>query len=154
MAGNSTQSVAFLVRPKRVGRMAIKVSVTTTDGRSDSLERNLLVEHPGDIEYVSHGFLMLDNDGGQPINVSLRIPTNIIENSARIQIAAMGDLLASILENLQQQPRQELVHQAIGCGEQAMIRFLPNVLIIRYLQVVFHGWVFDFVVSLTNCCII
>lgn len=129
VAARAKEWVAFPVRPKRVGRMSIKVTVTASDGRSDSMERHLKVELPGAIEYMNHGYLLLDEEI-EAINVSIRIPANVIANSAQIEIAAMGDLMANTLQNV-----EKLIHQPIGCGEQAMIRFLSNILTIQYLQV-------------------
>lgn len=121
--------MAFLIRPKRIGTITIKVSVTASDGSSDTMEKYLLVELPGATEYISHGFLLLDEENS-PINVSVRIPPNVIPNSAQIEIVAMGDLMANTLKNM-----EKLIYQPIGCGEQAMIQFLSNILLVQYLQV-------------------
>ncbi|TMW40717.1 hypothetical protein DOY81_014204, partial [Sarcophaga bullata] len=62
-------------------------------------------------------------------NVSIRIPRNSIPDSAKIEISAVGDVVGSILGNL-----ENLIKLPSGCGEQTMIQFMPNLLVLKYLQ--------------------
>lgn len=56
-------------------------------------------------------------------------PPEIIKDSSRGWITAVGDLLGPTLENL-----GSLVRMPYGCGEQNMLNFAPNIFILQYLE--------------------
>uniref|UniRef100_A0A1A9W1S3 TEP1-F n=1 Tax=Glossina brevipalpis TaxID=37001 RepID=A0A1A9W1S3_9MUSC len=125
----SSKTVAFIVAPKRVGSLTVK-AVAANDLVTDTVESTLLVEYPGSTEIVNHGFLFgLEARNERDVNVSVRIPRNSIKESAKIEISATGDLLGSILDN-----PENLIYQPIGCGEHAMIKFMPHLMVLKYLQ--------------------
>lgn len=126
----STKSVAFIITPKRVGPITIK-AVAANQLAGDSVESILLVEHPGATEIVNKGFLFeMGSSVQRKANVSIRIPRNSIPDSAKIEISAVGDVVGSILGNL-----ENLIRLPSGCGEQTMIQFMPNLMVLKYLQV-------------------
>ena len=53
----------------------------------------------------------------------------VVEGSARGHVSVIGDVLGPALENLEQ-----LVRLPMGCGEQNMILFVPNIHVITYLD--------------------
>ncbi|ROT84366.1 alpha2 macroglobulin isoform 3 [Penaeus vannamei] len=55
-------------------------------------------------------------------------PANIVPDSARGWVTAVGDLLALSIENL-----GSLIRHPSGCGEQNMVNFAPNIYIMQYL---------------------
>lgn len=59
----------------------------------------------------------------------IETPPNIVEDSARGWVTAVGDLLGPTLENL-----GSLVRMPYGCGEQNMLNFAPNIFILQYLD--------------------
>ncbi|XP_064093307.1 alpha-1-inhibitor 3-like isoform X2 [Macrobrachium nipponense] len=57
-------------------------------------------------------------------------PSVMVEGSGRGWVTAVGDLLALSLENL-----GGLIRMPYGCGEQNMVNFVPNIFIMKYLDV-------------------
>lgn len=95
------------------------------------MESSLLVEHPGAMEIVNKGFLFeMGSSTQRKANVTINIPRNAIPNSAKIEISAVGDVIGSVVGNL-----ENLIRVPSGCGEQTMIRFMPNIMVLKYLQV-------------------
>ncbi|XP_076064809.1 alpha-1-inhibitor 3-like isoform X2 [Oratosquilla oratoria] len=56
-------------------------------------------------------------------------PPDIVEGSERGFLTAAGDLLGPSLENL-----ESMIQMPSGCGEQNMVRFAPNIYILKYLE--------------------
>ncbi|KAK8391913.1 hypothetical protein O3P69_017494 [Scylla paramamosain] len=65
----------------------------------------------------------------QQVSWRLEAPSNIVPDSARGWITAVGDLLGPTLDNL-----GSLVRMPYGCGEQNMINFAPNIYVLQYLE--------------------
>nr|XP_031846680.1 murinoglobulin-1-like [Nomia melanderi] len=61
----------------------------------------------------------------------LILPDDVIPDSGRAYVNMVGDILGPALENL-----DDLVRLPMGCGEQNMILFVPNIHVIRYLETV------------------
>ncbi|XP_073826156.1 thioester-containing protein 3 [Musca autumnalis] len=125
----TSKSVSFIVTPKRVGPLLVK-AVASNQLAGDTVESTLLVEHPGATEIVNKGFLFeMGSSTQRKANVSINIPRNAIPNSAKIEISAVGDVVGSVLGNL-----ENLIRVPSGCGEQTMIQFMPNLMVLKYLQ--------------------
>lgn len=130
MPGKSARSISFIVTPRRVGALPVK-AVATTSQAGDTVERTLLVEHPGATERVNRGFLFeLNSSAQRKQNVTIKVPRNAIPDSTSIEVSAVGDLVGSIVGNLHQ-----LIQLPTGCGEQTMVNFVPNLMVLRYLGV-------------------
>ncbi|EDW65046.2 thioester-containing protein 1 allele R1 [Drosophila virilis] len=126
--GKSARSISFIVTPRRVGALPVK-AVATTSQAGDTVERTLLVEHPGATERVNRGFLFeLNSSTQRKQNVTIKVPRNAIPDSTSIEVSAVGDLVGSIVGNLHQ-----LIQLPTGCGEQTMVNFVPNLMVLRYL---------------------
>ncbi|KAG8551452.1 hypothetical protein GDO81_004118 [Engystomops pustulosus] len=71
------------------------------------------------------------NEGGQSVVelISLKIPDNILKDSARADITLQGDLMGTAMQNL-----DRLLAMPYGCGEQNMVLFVPNIFILQYLE--------------------
>lgn len=65
----------------------------------------------------------------QQVSWRLEAPSNIVPDSARGWITAVGDLLGPTLDNL-----GSLVRMPYGCGEQNMVNFAPNIFVMQYLE--------------------
>lgn len=59
---------------------------------------------------------------------NLTLPEELVPGSARAYVSLIGDLLGPALENL-----ENLVRLPMGCGEQNMVLFVPNIHVINYL---------------------
>ncbi|ELK25142.1 Alpha-2-macroglobulin [Myotis davidii] len=64
-----------------------------------------------------------------PDQVSLKLPPNVVEDSARASFSVLGDILASAMRNT-----QNLLQMPYGCGEQNMVLFTPNIYVLNYLN--------------------
>lgn len=60
---------------------------------------------------------------------NLDLPENLVAESARAYVSLIGDILGPALENL-----EKLVRLPMGCGEQNMVLFVPNIHVINYLD--------------------
>lgn len=129
--GRSSRSVAFVVTPKRVGSLLVKAMAASSQA-GDTVEQNLLVEHPGATERINRGFFIdLNSEKSQNRrNVTIAVPRNAIPESTRIEVSAVGDLIGSLVGNL-----NNLILLPTGCGEQTMVNFVPNLMALRYLGV-------------------
>uniref|UniRef100_A0A8B9CFE6 OVOS protein n=1 Tax=Anser brachyrhynchus TaxID=132585 RepID=A0A8B9CFE6_9AVES len=61
--------------------------------------------------------------------VSLSLPRNLVEGSARAYFSVIGDILGTALRNM-----ENLLHMPYGCGEQNMALFTPNIYALDYLN--------------------
>ncbi|KAK3922691.1 CD109 antigen [Frankliniella fusca] len=124
-----TAVTSFMVIPREVGSITIKVTVSS-ERAGDSIERQLLVKPEGDTVSKNKAILIdLRASGSFKTNVTLHIPKYIVPGSERIEVSAVGDLLGPTIPNL-----DKLVRMPHGCGEQNMITFVPNVVILDYLK--------------------
>lgn len=57
------------------------------------------------------------------------IPKNIVPFSEKIEVSVVGDLLGPAMVNL-----ENLIRLPTGCGEQNLVHFLPNLVILNYLK--------------------
>ena len=141
----------FPLLPKQLGRLNVSVAaeviVTTEHGLSecdsisdealknarDEMVRTLLVKPEGfPVQLVRSAFLCPQNfsdDSALTWHVELPEADELIEGSARAELSIAGDVLGPALDNLEQ-----LVRLPMGCGEQNMILFVPNVHAIAYLD--------------------
>ncbi|XP_054835570.1 C3 and PZP-like alpha-2-macroglobulin domain-containing protein 8 [Eublepharis macularius] len=60
---------------------------------------------------------------------TLGVPHNVIPGSEKATASVIGDVMGPTLKNL-----DNLLQLPLGCGEQNMIHFAPNVFVLKYLQ--------------------
>lgn len=63
-------------------------------------------------------------------NVAVDIPELFVQDSDHVEISAVGDILGPSIKNL-----DRLIKMPRGCGEQNMLNFVPNIVILDYLNV-------------------
>ncbi|XP_022254709.1 CD109 antigen-like isoform X2 [Limulus polyphemus] len=122
--------VSFIITPRRLGYIDIRMSATSQFA-GDSVLKRLLVKPEGSTQYFNKAVLVdLRNPGTPPIkkNISVPIPRNSVPGSERITVSGIGDLMGPHVNNL-----EELLHMPFGCGEQNMLKFVPNIVVIEYL---------------------
>lgn len=120
-----------MIRPKKAGHITIKV---TAQGSSagDGVERQLLVVPEGVPQYVNEAVLVdLRNSPNFFKNLSVKIPKNVVPDSTRVEVTVVGDLLGPTIKNL-----DKLIKMPYGCGEQNMLNFVPNIVVIEYLKTI------------------
>ncbi|XP_037958081.1 CD109 antigen-like isoform X3 [Teleopsis dalmanni] len=126
---NSGASVSFLIRPNRVGDVSMKITAITPVA-GDSIHQPLKVEPEGVPVYKNDAvFINLQETMTQNGNFNINIPPEAVPDSEVIDFSVIGDVLGPTLNNLDQ-----LVRKPYGCGEQNMINFVPNILVLRYLD--------------------
>ncbi|XP_034243701.1 CD109 antigen isoform X1 [Thrips palmi] len=121
--------VSFMVIPRELGYVTIKVQATS-ERASDIIERRLLVKPEGETVFRNKAILVdLRNSNSFKTNVTLHVPKYIVPGSERIEVSAVGDILGPSIPNL-----DSLIRMPHGCGEQNMLNFVPNVVILDYLK--------------------
>uniref|UniRef100_A0A8C0XQE5 Alpha-2-macroglobulin n=1 Tax=Castor canadensis TaxID=51338 RepID=A0A8C0XQE5_CASCN len=135
ICGNGRHTLSWAVTPKTLGNVNFTVSaealksqepcgtevaVVPEHGKKDTIIKPLLVE-------VTDFFLSLGAEVSEQL--LLKLPPNVVEESARASISVLGDILASAMQNT-----QNLLKMPYGCGEQNMVLFAPNIYVLDYLN--------------------
>nr|CAD7575571.1 unnamed protein product [Timema californicum] len=134
----------FLIRAAELGEVNVTVTAAVDPeyeeacgpeliiGTRDVLVKSILVKPEGfPVEVTKSSFMCpteISNDTSMLWSIDL--PEDVVKDSARAQISAVADLMGPTLQNL-----DNLVQLPMGCGEQNMILFVPNLHVINYLNV-------------------
>jgi CD109 antigen len=122
-------SVFFPIVPTELGDLKLKVTAigSTT---SDALEKPLLVEPEGfRVDQNRPIVIDLTDQSTYTENVQLIVPPEVVPDSKRAEVNVAGDIMGSVLSNL-----EGLVKMPYGCGEQNMVNFVPNIVVVNYLN--------------------
>ncbi|XP_035917630.1 CD109 antigen-like isoform X4 [Anopheles stephensi] len=129
IASNTGKSVSFMVKPKKLGHITIKVTAKTKIA-GDAVERQLLVEPEGLPQFINKAaFIDLRAVPEATKTFEVEIPKNAVPDSTRIEVAVIGDVMGSTIQNL-----DSLIRMPYGCGEQNMLNFVPNIVVLDYLK--------------------
>lgn len=125
---NSGVSSTFLIRFTSVGQIPLKI-VATSPIAGDAVVRILQVDPEGVPQFVNKAvFVDLRESNDLDIVQTVDVPDNAVPGSLKINVNAIGDLLGGTIENLHQ-----LIRLPTGCGEQNMLKFVPNIVVLDYL---------------------
>lgn len=126
---NSGKEVTFYIQPLKTGLIEIHLTAKN-DFFKDGIAQTLLVEFDGLVEYQNHDLYvsLKDNENFTTFYMT-SIPSNVVPDSEYLKLSISGNMLLPTLENL-----QDLVNKPKGCGEQNMINFVPNILVMEYLS--------------------
>ncbi|CAG2164131.1 unnamed protein product, partial [Oppiella nova] len=115
---NDGVSVTFLITPKKIGYIDIKLTATAPTA-GDSVLKKLLVKPEGQTQYFNKAVLIDLKDSPNVIkkNISVVIPNNAVPGSERVTISGIGDIMGPTVNNL-----DDLLRMPYGCGEQNMLR--------------------------------
>ncbi|KAJ1122261.1 hypothetical protein NDU88_000758 [Pleurodeles waltl] len=98
--------------------------------RSDTVVKSLLVKAEGVKDETIHNTMLCPSDGQTAEEeISLSLPELTVNGSEQAFISVWGDVVGSALQNI-----GELLQMPLGCGEQNMVLFAPNVYIMQYLK--------------------
>nr|XP_034179672.1 CD109 antigen-like isoform X1 [Osmia lignaria]XP_034179683.1 CD109 antigen-like isoform X1 [Osmia lignaria]XP_034179692.1 CD109 antigen-like isoform X1 [Osmia lignaria]XP_034179702.1 CD109 antigen-like isoform X1 [Osmia lignaria]XP_034179708.1 CD109 antigen-like isoform X1 [Osmia lignaria] len=126
---NSGSTVSFMIIPRELGYIVIKTTANSVLA-GDSVERKLLVKAEGETQYINKAtFLDLRSTSSMSTNLTVDIPKNAVPGSEHVEISAVGDILGPSILNL-----ANLIKLPSGCGEQNMLNFVPNIMILNYLK--------------------
>ncbi|XP_065088827.1 thioester-containing protein 1 allele S3-like isoform X2 [Ochlerotatus camptorhynchus] len=126
---NNGKPVSFMVRAKQLGQIAIKFEATSLLA-SDAIEHMLRVTPESRLYEVNDPrFIENTNFAKKSFDFLLNIPREIDEGSARIKFSLDPDILGTAIANL-----DELIRLPTGCGEQNMLHFVPNIVVLDYLS--------------------
>nr|XP_019569050.1 PREDICTED: alpha-2-macroglobulin-like isoform X1 [Rhinolophus sinicus] len=144
ICGNGQQTVSWAVTPKSLGNVNFTVSaealesqelcgnempVVPSHGKKDTIIKPLLVEPEGLEKEATFNSLLCPSGAEVPEQLSLKLPPNVVEESARASFSVLGDILGSAMRNT-----QNLLQMPYGCGEQNMVLFAPNIYVLDYLK--------------------
>ncbi|GFU22382.1 alpha-2-macroglobulin [Nephila pilipes] len=145
VCGSESRSHRFSLEPTTLGRINITVygfsledddeavcgnEVTARLSARDAVSKQLLVEAEGfPKEDVFNYFVCPENTNGTySTEVDLLLPEDVVEGSGRAFVTVTGDMMGPALNGL-----GSLVKLPMGCGEQNMVLFVPNIFVMDYL---------------------
>lgn len=92
---------------------------------------HIFFQAEGETQYKNKAvFIDLRNRNSFSTNVTLDMPNNVVSGSELVEVSAVGDVLGPSIPNL-----ANLIKMPFGCGEQNMLNFVPNIVIMDYLKV-------------------
>uniref|UniRef100_A0A8C6CFM2 NTR domain-containing protein n=1 Tax=Monodon monoceros TaxID=40151 RepID=A0A8C6CFM2_MONMO len=134
VCGNKQKTVSWAVTPKSLGK--VNFTATAEALQSQELCDNEVphVPAPGQKDTVVKPLFVevcgsTFSESQRPYYLSLKLPSNVVEGSARATHSVLGDILGSAMQNL-----QNLLQMPYGCGEQNMVLFAPNIYVLNYLN--------------------
>ncbi|XP_032869077.1 alpha-2-macroglobulin-like [Amblyraja radiata] len=98
-------------------------------GAVDIVRRPLLIQPEGSETELTHSSLLCPAGQSVTEEIELQVPEDVVEGSARASVTVLGDLMGSAMENL-----DSLLRLPTGCGEQNMVKFTPNIVVLSYLE--------------------
>ncbi|KHJ40775.1 a-macroglobulin complement component [Trichuris suis] len=136
----SSATVFIPIRPTTVGTIKLLVKAFADDA-ADAIEVPLIVEvrNSSSIE-VAEGFpvfysrpLIINLKGKATFSQSSIVETSadMVEDSGKAEVTIIGDVMGPTVKNA-----KGLIRMPYGCGEQNMINFVPNIIVMRYLKAV------------------
>ncbi|GIX86969.1 alpha-2-macroglobulin, partial [Caerostris extrusa] len=139
-----SQSQKIKLKATKVGSINITVQAKTSsssmacgflptyDGLAkDAITQALEVEPEGFAEDKSHSILFCPSDENSKTfsqTYSLSLPEDFVPDSQRAFVDVTGNIMGPTMQNL-----NNLVSLPTGCGEQNMVKFTPNYLVLDYL---------------------
>uniref|UniRef100_A0A2K6ULX0 PZP alpha-2-macroglobulin like n=1 Tax=Saimiri boliviensis boliviensis TaxID=39432 RepID=A0A2K6ULX0_SAIBB len=144
ICGNERQTLSWTVTPKTLGKVNFSVSAEAMQSlelcgnevsevpeikRKDTVIKTLLVEAEGIEKEKTFNSMTCASGAEVSEQLSLKLPSNVIKESARASFSVLGDILGSAMQNI-----QNLLQMPYGCGEQNMVLFAPNIYVLSYLN--------------------
>ncbi|NWV66407.1 OVOS protein, partial [Malurus elegans] len=144
VCANERKTYIWAVRPLKLGEVKFVITAEAKEDTSgtgdsasaeeqtiysDTLIQTLPVEPEGIKKELTQSSLVCAKGNTIPEQVSLTLPKNLVQGSARAYFSVIGDILGTALRNL-----DNLLHMPYGCGEQNMALFTPNIYALDYLN--------------------
>lgn len=126
---NGGQTVSFMIRPNKVGDITLKIKAITPLA-GDAIHQKLKVEPEGVTQFENQAiFVTIPNQEPVKHDLKAAIPAEAVLDSEYLEFSAVGDILGPTIKNI-----DKLVRMPYGCGEQNMVNFVPNILVLYYLE--------------------
>ncbi|XP_060708537.1 alpha-2-macroglobulin-like [Hemiscyllium ocellatum] len=106
-----------------------EMAIVPAKGALDVIRKSLLIKPEGIETELTHNSLVCPAGKSITEEFQLELPKDVIEGSSRAYVTVLGDILSSAMENL-----DGLLRLPTGCGEQNMVKFAPNIYVLRYLN--------------------
>ncbi|CAJ0594163.1 unnamed protein product [Cylicocyclus nassatus] len=127
--GGVSKAVYFPIVPNEIGMVKLTVQAQASQA-SDGVEEPLRVEPEGyRVDRNVPVVIDLSNGTGFEKTVQLLWPSDVVEGSQKARFEVVGDIMGPVLSNI-----EGLVRMPYGCGEQNMLNFVPNIVVLRYLK--------------------
>jgi uncharacterized protein YfaS (alpha-2-macroglobulin family) len=126
LPAEAVRAVTYRLRVKKVGEHHLQVSARTADV-ADAVKRRIEVVPDGRREdRVFNGSLA---QAGKPVELTLDVPADAIEDSAKALVKIYPSGFSQLVEGL-----ENIFHMPSGCFEQTSSTTYPNVLALDYLR--------------------
>ncbi|GIY63860.1 alpha-1-inhibitor 3, partial [Caerostris darwini] len=132
LKGTKVGSINITVQAQTSSSSSVCGSFPTYNGLAkDAITQHLEVEPEGFAEDKSHSILFCPSDEKSKKfsqTYSLSLPKDVVPDSQRAFVDVTGNIMGPTMQNL-----NNLVSLPTGCGEQNMVKFTPNYLVLDYL---------------------
>ncbi|XP_033150034.1 CD109 antigen [Drosophila busckii] len=125
---NSGNSVSFMIRPISAGASTLNIGALSP-AAGDSISRPIRVQPTGELHRENREVLLILEESVE-VSQELWIEVPGQTTMDYIEICVMGDILGPVFGNL----RRLLDYDHNACGEQNMINFVPNIMVLQYLD--------------------
>ncbi|PAV67173.1 hypothetical protein WR25_25013 isoform J [Diploscapter pachys] len=135
----ASKAVYFPIVPTQIG--SVKLTVTAQGSQAgDAVEMPLKVEPEGyridrnvpifmDLTEKANENSTSAPSGNFQKTVVLDFPPDVVDGSKKATVQIIGDLMGPVLSSV-----DSLVRMPYGCGEQNMLNFVPNIVVMKYLR--------------------
>jgi CD109 antigen len=125
IAPNDIGSAEFKIKPNRLGIKDVKITARSTKA-ADAAIKTIIIEPEGVSRELVENITLA---GGITRTIDTSIPEVVVVDSGRAYITVTSSFLTQTIDGL-----DTLLQMPMGCGEQNMILFAPDVYITKYLQ--------------------
>ncbi|XP_052895818.1 thioester-containing protein 1 allele S3-like [Anopheles moucheti] len=125
--------VSFLVKARKLGEMAVRVKASIMLGyEADALEKVIRVMPESLVQpKMDSRFFCFDSYTNQTFSMNLDFNKKADNGSKKIEFRLTPNLLTTVIDNL-----DNLLAVPSGCGEQNMVKFVPNIVVLDYLHAI------------------
>ncbi|XP_049540006.1 CD109 antigen-like [Anopheles darlingi] len=122
--------ISFLVKAKKLGDMTVRVKASIMLGRENDAIEKIIRVTPESLEIadVKSQFFSFSEPNSQTYEMVLDINRKLDFKSVTIDFSLTPNILTDVISNL-----QNLLAVPTGCGEQNMVKFVPNIVVLDYL---------------------
>uniref|UniRef100_A0A0A1WK50 TEP1-F n=1 Tax=Zeugodacus cucurbitae TaxID=28588 RepID=A0A0A1WK50_ZEUCU len=129
VAAQSSAGVSFMIRPKVIGDILLKYTAVSPIA-GDAIHKALKVVPEGVTEYANRAYFVNLKDTPEfKQSFELELPQDLVPDSEHVEVSAVGDILGPLLNNM-----DHLVRLPTGCAEQTTSSFVPNYVVLEYLN--------------------